>query len=82
MTKSNVRGRLRRILFVAIALLYVISVPWYRADDAPLRIVLGMPDWVAVAVCCYALIAVLNSLAWLLRDTRPEHADTATGEGP
>ena len=81
MTKSNARGRLRRILFVAIALLYVISVPWYRADDAPLRIVLGMPDWVAVAVGCYALIAVLNSLAWLLRDTAPEDVDTATGEG-
>jgi hypothetical protein len=29
---------------------------------------LGLPDWVAVALLCYAAVAVLNSLAWLLTD--------------
>ena len=81
MTTSNARGRLRRILFVAIAVLYVVSVPWYRADDAPLRIVFGLPDWVAVAVGCYALIAILNSIAWLLRDAAPGDAGMSSGEG-
>ena len=32
---------------VVIGLLYVISVPWYRETGAPLRIWLGLPDWVA-----------------------------------
>ena len=30
--------------------------------------VLGLPDWVAVAIGCYAAVAVLNSIAWLLTD--------------
>ncbi len=30
--------------------------------------VLGMPDWVAVAIGCYVLAAVLNAVAWLLTD--------------
>lgn len=55
---------LRAGLFGLIAILYLFSVPWYRADDQPLRLLLGLPDWVAVAVLCYALVAVLNSVAW------------------
>lgn len=62
------RRRVRRILLAAIGLLYVVSVPWYRADDAGLRVWLGLPDWVAVAVVCYAAVAVLNALAWLFTD--------------
>ena len=58
--------RVKRILFVLIALLYVASVPWYRELDAPLRIVFGLPDWVAVAIGCYAAAACLNAVAWLL----------------
>lgn len=77
MMEPKVRARWRRILFIAIGILYVLSVPWYRADDAPLRIVLGLPDWVAVAVGCYALIAVLNSIAWMLRDSDPDPGDAS-----
>ena len=29
---------------------------------------LGLPDWVAVALVCYAAAAVCNALAWLLTD--------------
>jgi hypothetical protein len=47
-----------------IALLYVISVPWYRDDDAPLRLWLGLPDWVAVALVCYVGVALVNAIAW------------------
>jgi hypothetical protein len=57
---------LRRFLLALIALLYVVSVPWYRNADAPMQIFLGLPDWVAVAILCYAGVAVLNSLAWML----------------
>ena len=62
------RTRLRRFLFLCIALLYVISVPWYRSADAEVKIVFGLPDWVAYAVLCYAGVAILNSLAWMLQD--------------
>lgn len=60
--------RLRAVLLGAIGFLYVLSVPWYRSDDQGLRILLGLPDWVAVAVLCYAAVAVLNALAWWLTD--------------
>lgn len=58
------RTRLRPLLLAAIAVLYVFSVPWYRAPDAPLRLWFGLPDWVATALCCYAVAAVLNAWAW------------------
>ncbi len=64
-------GRARRVrwaLLLAMVLLYALSIPWYRDSAAPLRIVAGLPDWVAVAVGCYALIAVLNAVAWLITD--------------
>lgn len=57
--------RRRRLLLVAIAVLYVLSVPWYRESGAEPRIWLGLPDWVAVAIACYAGVAVLNAWAWL-----------------
>ena len=43
-------SRLRAGLLGMIAVLYLLSVPWYRADDQPLRLLFGLPDWVAVAV--------------------------------
>ena len=66
---------LRRVLLPLIALLYVASIPWYRGDAPPARI-FGLPDWVAVAVLCYAAAAILNSAAWLLTDiSEPIDAD-------
>ena len=60
------RRRLRAVLLATIGLLYLFSVPWYRSSDAELVLWLGLPDWVAVAIVCYGLAAILNSWAWLL----------------
>jgi len=68
------RNQVRRILLAIIALLYVISIPWYRATDAPLRIVFGLPDWVAVAIACYVAVAILNAVAWRLTTISDEPA--------
>ena len=59
---------LRRGLLVVIALLFVVSIPWYRPTGAEPSIVLGLPDWVAVALLCYLAVALCNSLAWLVTD--------------
>ncbi len=62
------RRRLRTALLWAIAALYVISIPWYRETGEIPSLVFGLPDWVAVALGCYAAAAVLNSVAWLLTE--------------
>jgi hypothetical protein len=49
---------------VAIGLLYLASIPWYRAADAAPPLWLGLPSWVAVAVGCYFAAACLNAVAW------------------
>ena len=73
------RAALRRILLAAIALLYVLSIPWYRAGGEAAGIVAGLPSWVTLALACYVGVAILNSLAWLLTDipdaTPPEGED-------
>ena len=51
-------------------MLYALSIPWYRSAGAPPEMVLGLPDWVAVALGCYVGVAVLNACAWLLTDVR------------
>ena len=66
--------RARRWLLAAIGVLYAISIPWYRGDAEPGRW-LGLPDWVAVSLLCYAAVALLNSAAWLL-------TDIPDGDGP
>jgi hypothetical protein len=58
-------SRLRTGFLVCIGILYCVSVPWYRDDSQELKLFLGLPDWVAVAVICYGLVAILNSLAWV-----------------
>lgn len=70
------RRRARHLLLAAIGALYVLSVPWYRPGGAEPEMWLGLPDWVAVAVLCYAAVAVLNSVAWALTDI-PEDAPPA-----
>jgi hypothetical protein len=69
----------RLFCLVAIGVLYGISVPWYRAADEPLRIWLGLPDWVTVALLCYVGVAVLNGLAWAC--TEVTDAPEVPGEG-
>ena len=66
--RQATRRRRRRLLLVAIGFLYLLSVPWYRSPSDALNILWGLPDWVTVAVVCYALVAVFNSLAWRLTD--------------
>jgi hypothetical protein len=78
------RGRrlwIRRLLFIVIAALYIVSVPWYRPTGAYPEIVFGLPDWVAVALGCYVGVAVLNALAWLLTDV-PDREPSAEAEKP
>ncbi len=65
--KSRLARRIRKGLLCVIALLYVVSIPWYRGD-APVGRLFGLPDWVGVALLCYALAALCNSVAWLLTD--------------
>ena len=57
----------RRCLLGLIGLLYAASIPWYRGAGPTDRL-LGLPDWVGVAVLCYAAVAVLNAAAWLITD--------------
>jgi hypothetical protein len=72
--------QLRRALLCLIGLLFVVSIPWYRGDAPPARI-FGLPDWVAVAILCYAAAAVLNSVAWLLTDI-PESIEADEARKP
>ena len=65
---------LRRALLCSVGLLYAASIPWYRGDVPPARL-FGLPDWVAVAILCYAAAAILNSAAWLLADIPEPVAD-------
>ncbi len=65
----------RSLLLALIALLYVISIPWYRSAGAPSGVLLGLPDWVAVALLCYVGIAILNSAAWLLTDVPDDESE-------
>ena len=64
------------LLLAAIALLYVVSIPWYRETGAEPEIWFGLPDWVAVALGCYVAVAVLNAIAWLRTDV-PEAPSAA-----
>ena len=77
---SSSRRRLRMALLIAIAILYAVSIPWYRSGGETLRVWFGLPDWVAVALGAYALAACLNALAWLLTDI-PE-GNPEPGEEP
>lgn len=62
------RRILRLGLLLGIVVLYVVSIPWYRETGQVPEIVFGLPDWVAVALGCYAAVAVFNCIAWLLTD--------------
>ena len=66
--------RLRRLLLWGIAVLYLASIPWYRTTGEVPEIVFGLPDWVAVALGCYAASAVLNAIAWWFTEVPDEDA--------
>jgi hypothetical protein len=71
--------RLRRGLLATIGALYAASIPWYRDAGEEASVWLGLPDWVAVALLCYAAVAVLNSIAWLLSDVPDRDEGEAGG---
>ncbi len=71
------KRRVRTGLLVAIAALYVVSIPWYRTAGEVPSLVWGLPDWVAVALGCYAAVAVLNAIAWLMAEI-PERGEDDT----
>jgi hypothetical protein len=73
--------RFRLLLLAIIALLYLISIPWYREAGKAPAIWLGLPDWVAVALGCYFAAAVLNAVAWLLTDVPDEDPPVDPTEG-
>ena len=75
------RARFRGLLLGMIVVLYALSIPWYRETGQEPALVLGLPDWVAVALGCYALVALLNAAAWLLTDIHDE-VEGPDGEGP
>ncbi len=65
----------RGVLLGLIAVLYVISIPWYRTPGAPSGFLLGLPDWVAVALLCYVGAAILNAAAWLVTEVRDDEPE-------
>ena len=61
---------------ITIVALYALSIPWYRTSGTVPTVVLGLPDWVVVAVGCYLAIAVVTALAWLRHPFRDGDADS------
>ena len=64
MQERESKGRLRVLLFGAIGLLFLLSIPWYREANAAPPLLFGLPSWVAVAIGCYLGAACLNAIAW------------------
>ena len=71
------RARVRRASLAAIGALYAASIPWYREPGIEPGIWLGLPDWAALALVCYAGVALLNTVAWWLADVPEGDEDGA-----
>jgi hypothetical protein len=82
MSDPRVRRRVHFACMIVIALLYLVSVPWYRDAEAPLRLWLGLPDWVAVALLCYVGVAMANALAWIVSDVSDGADDADDADDP
>ena len=74
------QAQIRKLLFVAIAALYVVSVPWYRTPGSAPALWFGFPDWAVLALLCYALIAVLTAVSWWLTDIVDDGDAAAAGD--
>lgn len=68
MSTQRRRRTVRFACMILIGLLYIVSIPWYRDEGAPLRVWFGLPDWVAVALLCYVGVAIVNAVAWLVTE--------------
>jgi len=75
MGDARTRRIVRRVLLGVIAVLYALSIPWYRTSGSEPELWLGFPDWVAVAIACYLGVAILNAFAWLLTDIPEDDAE-------
>jgi hypothetical protein len=82
MSDPRVRRRVHFACMIVIALLYLASVPWYRDAEAPLRVWLGLPDWVAVALLCYVGVAMANAVAWIVSDVSDDADDPDQSQDP
>jgi hypothetical protein len=82
MNNRRLRRRVHFACMIVIALLYLLSVPWYRDSEAPLRLWLGLPDWVAMALLCYVGVAVVNAIAWIVSDVSDEPDPSRETEAP
>jgi hypothetical protein len=82
MSDPRVRRRVHFACMIVIALLYLVSVPWYRDAEAPLRLWLGLPDWVAVALLCYVGVAMANAVAWIVSDVSDDADDPDQSQDP
>jgi hypothetical protein len=82
MSDPRVRRRVHFGCMIVIALLYLASVPWYRDAEAPLRVWLGLPDWVAVALLCYVGVAMANAVAWIVSDVSDDADDPDQSQDP
>jgi len=69
-------------ILLAIGVLFILSVPWYRETGAPVEIVWGLPDWVAVALACYVGVALLNAVAWLIAEVPDESPGSIREDEP
>ena len=76
------RARLRSVLLIAIGVLYLLSVPWYRETGSAVTLVWGLPDWVAWALGCYVAVAILNCASWLLTDMPEVGSAPYSSENP
>ena len=56
--------RRNRWLFLGMAILLAVGLPWYRDPARRPEIWWGLPDWVVVAILCFFAIACLNAAAW------------------
>ena len=70
----------RTLALLFIGGLYFASVPWYREGGAAPALWLGLPDWAAAALVCYAAIAALNAFAWLRTEVRDTVEDGPAAE--
>ena len=78
LSSKTARRRVRRACLALIGVLFVVSVPWYREAGAPLRLWLGLPDWVAVALGCYVAVAFVNGVAWWVTDIEEDPDEQTT----
>ncbi len=80
--RAQLRRRLRRLCLAILALLYGASIPWYRDPGAAPARLLGLPDWAAVAIACYALAAVVTALLWGVTEVPEAPPEAPGGGGP